>query len=149
MELNYLELQRELKYTQQNFFLWNFMFWDQAQNGRAAHLALGFLFQFLFVLSCPSLHFSCPLAHLRFGFFQQSGITNSRWLAAPFPQLPGFRAQSCLAVRTSRSTLLFDCGEDAQRRIGQQPHLKPGRIERICITCVEGDQVFGLPGASV
>lgn len=51
-----------------------------------------------------------------------------------------------LAVRTPRSCLLFDCGEDTQRALLQAPHVRPSRITRIFISCLDGDQVCGLPG---
>jgi ribonuclease Z len=51
-----------------------------------------------------------------------------------------------LAVRTPRSCLLFDCGEDTQRALLQAPHVRPSRITRIFVSCLDGDQVCGLPG---
>jgi len=56
------------------------------------------------------------------------------------------RRKFCLAVRTARACLLFDCCEDAQRALLHAPHVRPSRITRIFISCLDGDQVYGLPG---
>ena len=59
----------------------------------------------------------------------------------------GGRYKFCMALRTRRSTLLFECCEDAQRRLLSAPHLRPSRIDRIFISCLQGDQILGVPGA--
>lgn len=61
--------------------------------------------------------------------------------------VPNYRRRGfSLAVRTPRSCLLFDCGEDTQRALLQAQHVRPSRITRIFISCLDGDQVCGLPG---
>ena len=56
------------------------------------------------------------------------------------------RRKFCLAVRTTRACLMFDCCEDAQRALLVAPHVRPSRITRIFISCLDGDQICGLPG---
>jgi len=53
------------------------------------------------------------------------------------------RNVSSVAVSLDHEWLLFDCGEDTQRRI-VSANLKPGRLERIFITHLHGDHVIGL-----
>jgi len=57
-----------------------------------------------------------------------------------------FRNCSSLALRMEGSTYLFDCGEGAQSQILRSPRLSFASIDKIFVTHMHGDHVFGLPG---
>ena len=56
------------------------------------------------------------------------------------------RSPNCIAVRAQKAVILFDCGEDAQRQLMQQPQLGHSRIHRIFVTWNSCLNIYGLPG---
>lgn len=54
-----------------------------------------------------------------------------------------------MAMKLSRSTWLFDCGEDTQRQVHKQPLIRHGKLDRIFITNASASNILGLPGGPV
>ena len=55
------------------------------------------------------------------------------------------RSQSCVAVRSNKDIILFDCGEGSQRQIMISP-FSFMKIKAIFISHMHGDHFLGLPG---
>lgn len=58
------------------------------------------------------------------------------------------RNTSCVAARLEGTVYLFDCGEGAQKRFFQTPFRQRG-VDKIFITHMHGDHIFGLPGLMI
>lgn len=56
------------------------------------------------------------------------------------------RRVGSMAMKLSRSTWLFDCGEDTQRLVHKQPLIRHGKLDRIFITNRRSSNILGLPG---
>lgn len=54
-----------------------------------------------------------------------------------------------MALKLTRSTWLFDAGEDTQRQVHKQPLIKHGRVDRIFITNRRSTNILGLPGITL
>ena len=56
------------------------------------------------------------------------------------------RSVSCIALNTPTTSWMVDCGEGSQMRIMQSASVKLNKIDRVFITHLHGDHIFGLPG---
>ncbi len=65
--------------------------------------------------------------------------------SAGAPSLQRNVTSIALSLSDAGKTWLFDCGEATQHQF-MRSALKPGRLEKIFITHLHGDHIFGLPG---
>lgn len=55
------------------------------------------------------------------------------------------RITSCQVIEIAQQSILIDCGEACQIRLGEYK-IKTPKIKVICISHLHGDHIFGLPG---
>ncbi len=58
----------------------------------------------------------------------------------------GGRRTGAVALKSYKSTWLFDCGEDSQRQVHKQPLIRHGKMDRVFITNRRASNILGLPG---